>query len=151
MRVRECYCPGEPGPPLAPVLESSKNNYARGSAPKIGMLRRIWKLLGKQTVLVKGTFKLPEGESKVVDLGDPLAGGVQVVLSRIEGQIYALDSRCPHEHGRLVGGPLHDGSVLCPLHNYLFDAKSGSVVRGACSGAKTYKAKEKDGDCEIWI
>ena len=115
------------------------------------MLGRFLKHFGKQAALVKGTFKLPEGESKLVDLGDPMAGGVQVVLSRVEGKIYALDSRCPHEGGRLVGGPLQNGSVLCPLHNYLFDAKSGEVVKGVCSKAKSYPAEEKDGDCEIWI
>ena len=115
------------------------------------MLGRFFKRFGKKSALVKGTHKLEEGQSKVVNLGDPLAGGVQVVLSRIDGQIYALDSLCPHEKGRLVGGPLHDGSVLCPLHNYLFDAKSGKVVRGVCANAKTYPTEEKDGDCEVWI
>jgi len=116
-----------------------------------GMLGRFFKLFGKQSALVKGTFKLPEGESKLIDLGDVMAGGVQVVLSRVEGKIYALDTRCPHEGGRLVGGPLHDGNVICPLHNYLFDAKTGEVTRGVCSAAKKYRAEEKDGDCEIWI
>lgn len=116
-----------------------------------GMLGRFFKRLGKKAALVKGTGKLEEGQSKVVNLGDPMAGGVQVVLSRIDGAIFALDTRCPHENGRLVGGPLHDGSVLCPLHNYLFDAKTGETKRGVCSGAKTYAAEEKDGDCQVWI
>ena len=115
------------------------------------MLGRFFKRFGKQSVVIKGTMKLPEGESKLVDIGDPMAGGVQVVLSRVDGEIFVLDSRCPHEGGRLVGGPLHDGNVLCPLHNYLFDAKNGEVTRGVCSGAKVYPAEEKDGDCEIWI
>lgn len=115
------------------------------------MLGRIFKRFGKKPALVKGTHKLEEGTSKVVNLGDPLAGGVQVVLSRIDGQVYALDTKCPHENGRIVGGPLHDGSVLCPLHNYLFDARTGSVKRGVCSSAKTYEVEEKDGDCEVWI
>jgi nitrite reductase/ring-hydroxylating ferredoxin subunit len=115
------------------------------------MLGRFFKRLGKKPALVKGTHKLEEGNSKVVNLGDPMAGGVQVVLSRIDGVIYALDTHCPHEQGRIVGGPLHDGNVLCPLHNYLFDAKTGETRRGVCSGAKTYVAEEKDGDCEVWI
>ena len=71
------------------------------------MLGRFFRRLGRKAALVKGTQKLAEGESKIVDLGDPMAGGVQVVLSRIDGEVFALDSRCPHENGRLVGGPLH--------------------------------------------
>ena len=117
------------------------------------MFKRFLKRFGKKPARIEGTReKLAEGESKVVDLGDPLAGGVQVVVSRIEGQVYALDTRCPHEGGRLVGGPLVEGSVLCPLHNYLFDPRAGGkVVRGVCASAKSYEIQEDETGCDVWI
>ncbi|MBL8858062.1 MAG: Rieske (2Fe-2S) protein [Planctomycetes bacterium] len=101
--------------------------------------------------LIKGTSKLAEGYSKKVDLGDPLAGGKQVVLCRVRGKLYALDAVCPHAAGRITDGPLFDGKhALCPLHNYLFEPETGRAVRGACANAKTYKVRERDGDCEVW-
>jgi nitrite reductase/ring-hydroxylating ferredoxin subunit len=102
--------------------------------------------------LIRGTEKLAEGQAKKVDLGDPLAGtGKSVVLCRVEGKIYALDQRCPHEGGRIGEGPLVDGKLaMCPLHNFQFDPRTGKAVGRVCSDAKTYRIREKDGDSEIW-
>lgn len=115
------------------------------------MFGRLRDLLSGKPLLVKGTAKLPEGHSKKIDVGDPLAGGKQVVLCRVDGQLYALDARCPHEGGRLIDGPLHEGrAAVCPLHNYLFDPKNGAVVRGTCAKARTYRVRESNGDAEVW-
>lgn len=103
--------------------------------------------------MITGTGKLQEGHSKKVDLGDPLAGtGKQIVLCRVEGKLYALDSRCPHEGGRISDGPLLEGKhAMCPLHNYKFDPRTGKSVDRACNDAKTYRVKENGQDCEIWV
>jgi len=116
------------------------------------MLGRILGLFRGRPAIVKGTSKLPEGQAKKVELGDVLAGGTQVVLCRVEGKLYALDVRCPHDNGRIMGGALIDGKyAICPLHNYLFEPATGRAVRGACPNAKTYKVRESGGDCEIWL
>ena len=116
------------------------------------MLSRLFGFLGPKPVLVQGTDKLPEGESKVVALGDPLAGGTEIVLCRVGGEMHALDRECPHaKGGKLVDGPLMEGKyVLCPLHNYKFDPKSGAEAAGGCGAAKVYKVREKGGDTEVW-
>jgi nitrite reductase/ring-hydroxylating ferredoxin subunit len=116
------------------------------------MFARILGLFRGHAAVVKGTSKLAEGYSKKIDIGDPLAGGKQVVLCRVKGQLYALDALCPHAGGRIAEGPLFDGKhAVCPLHNYLFEPATGRAVRGACPNAKTYKVKESGGDCEIWV
>ena len=103
--------------------------------------------------VIQGTGKLPEGHAKKVDLGDPLAGtGRTIVLCRVEGTLCALDALCPHEGGRISDGPLIGGRLaMCPLHNYQFDPKTGKAVGRVCNDAKTYRVREKDGDCEIWL
>jgi nitrite reductase/ring-hydroxylating ferredoxin subunit len=116
------------------------------------VFRRLLDLLRGSPVVVKGAGKLPEGQSKKIDVGDPLAGGKQFVLCRLGGKLYAVDVRCPHEGGRLLDGPLIEGKLLrCPLHDYHFDPKSGAPVRGACSRATTYTVREKEGDARIWV
>ena len=108
-------------------------------------------LLRGRPILIKGTGKLPEGHAKKVDLGDPLAGGRQAVLCRVDGVLCAIDALCPHEGGRISDGPLHDGRfAMCPLHNYRFDPKNGKPVERDCKNARTYRVREKNGDCELW-
>jgi nitrite reductase/ring-hydroxylating ferredoxin subunit len=116
------------------------------------MLGRFLDLLRGKPLIVKGTSKLPEGHAKKIDVGDPLAGGKQIVLCRVDGELHALDALCPHEGGRLMDGPLANGrEAVCPLHNYHFDPKTGNVLRGSCANAKTYRVRERDSDCAIWV
>jgi nitrite reductase/ring-hydroxylating ferredoxin subunit len=101
---------------------------------------------------IQGTGVLPEGLAKKVDLGDPLAGtGKSVLFCRIESRLYALDTKCPHEGGRISEGPLIEGKlVMCPLHNFQFDARTGKAVGRVCNDARTYRVRETGGDCEVW-
>lgn len=115
------------------------------------MLGKLGNLFRGRPILISGTGKLPEGEARTIDVGDPMAGGCQVVLCRVDGQLHALDSKCPHEGGRIVGGPLAEGRyAVCPLHNYRFDPRNGKSVGVACRSAKTYKVQESGGDAELW-
>lgn len=115
------------------------------------MLTKLLRLLGRKPALIFGTGKLPEGQSKAVQLGDPLAGDKEIVLARVGGRLCAIDSRCPHEPaGRITDGPLFEGRYLvCPLHNYMFDPQTGRAVGGSCGKAKRYAVREVNGNAEI--
>ncbi len=117
------------------------------------MLHKLLDLLRGRPVRIDGTRGLPDGQARVVDVGDPLAGdGRSIVLCRVAGELHALDSRCPHEGGRIIGGPLVDGSyALCPLHNYRFDPRDGRVVVGACKPARTYRLREDATGADLWL
>jgi len=115
----------------------------------LGKLRDIFR---GRPVLVVGAGALPEGEAKTVYIGDPMADGYQVVLCRVDGKLHALDARCPHEDGHIVGGPLAEGRyAVCPLHNYRFDPRSGKAVDALCGKARTYRVRERDGDADLWV
>ena len=93
------------------------------------MFDRLKKLFSKPSITIPGADGLVEGEARKVDIGDPAAGGKQVLLCRVDGKVHALDTLCPHEGGRLVPGPLADGRyAVCPLHNYRFEPDSGKAV-----------------------
>ena len=66
--------------------------------------------------------ELDEGERQVVKVG-----GHSVLLIRHEGQIYAIDSACPHMRLPLKGGKIHDHTITCPWHRSAFDLDSGDV------------------------
>jgi nitrite reductase/ring-hydroxylating ferredoxin subunit len=116
------------------------------------MLGRLLGFLRGPSVTIQGVNKLPDGEAKKISIGDPLAGGTEIVLCRRGGQLFALDVLCPHEGGRIIGGPLVEGRyVTCPLHNYKFDPANGRAVGVACKSAKTYRVIERGDDCEVFV
>lgn len=116
------------------------------------MWTKLIELFRGKPALVRGTAALPEGQSKTVSLGDPLAGGTEIVLCRLGGKLHAVDRLCPHEGGRIADGPLLDGQhVVCPLHGYRFDPLTGKAVGVACASARTYRVREAGGDARVWI
>jgi len=137
---------------VRPTTSIRTTGFMKGADASIDlMLDRIANLFRGRPAIVHGTQKLPEGHAKRVELGDILAGGKSVILCRVDGKLFALDTRCPHDGGRIVDGPLVDGRfAICPLHNYTFDPKDGRVERGSCPKATAYRVREKNGDAEIW-
>jgi len=117
------------------------------------MFRKILRLFRGGGALISGTGKLPEGEGRLVTLGDPLAGkGVDLLLCRVGGKLYALDAHCPHEDGRIEGGPLVEGKyAVCPVHNYQFDPTSGKPVNAVCPRARTYSVTETEEGARVEI
>ena len=68
---------------------------------------------------------LPDGTPTGVEVE-----GRQVLLHRIDGEIYALDDVCSHAGGLLSRGEVDGCTVACPLHRSVFDLRDGQVVQG---------------------
>lgn len=67
---------------------------------------------------------LPRGRSKLVYIeGEAIA-----LFHTDEGQIYALENRCSHARGNLCEGTMHNGAVICPLHDARFDLETGEAL-----------------------
>lgn len=61
------------------------------------------------------------------------AGGIPVLLSRVDASITAIADRCTHRGGPLHDGRIADGCVTCPLHGSTFRLTDGSIVTGPAS------------------
>lgn len=69
------------------------------------------------------------------------AFGCVAVFRTAEDRVYALDDRCPHKGGPLSEGIVHGDRVTCPLHNWVFDLKTGEA-QGADEGrVRTWDAQ----------
>jgi nitrite reductase/ring-hydroxylating ferredoxin subunit len=55
------------------------------------------------------------------------ARGKQIVLSMVEGKIYAIDQICTHEGGPLDEGEIKGYDLKCPWHYAVFDVRNGKV------------------------
>ena len=74
----------------------------------------------------------------------------ELLLVRLLGRLFALNSLCPHAGGRFAEGPLIDGeNVHCPLHLYKFRPSDGHAVDTACSPASIFTLHEEDGAVRI--
>ncbi len=78
------------------------------------------------------------------------AGGMQVLLARVEGKICALADVCSHAGGPLHEGTLADGVVTCPWHGSRFRLRDGRVVGGpATFDQPRFIVRDTDGRLEV--
>jgi nitrite reductase/ring-hydroxylating ferredoxin subunit len=54
------------------------------------------------------------------------AGERMITLCRLDGEVHALDDRCPHRGGPLGEGYCEHGQLVCPLHGWAFDIRTGA-------------------------
>jgi nitrite reductase/ring-hydroxylating ferredoxin subunit len=76
--------------------------------------------------------------------------GKQIVLSMVEGKVYAIDEICTHEGGPLDEGELNGYDLKCPWHYAVFDVRNGKVsdatVWATNLNSYTVKVDETNGD-----
>lgn len=76
--------------------------------------------------------EVPEFGKKLVE-----AGGVQVLLVKTKGTVYACEAECPHQGAPLQGAFVKEaGRLSCPRHGYRFD-----LATGACADHQEYTLK----------
>jgi 3-phenylpropionate/trans-cinnamate dioxygenase ferredoxin component len=68
--------------------------------------------------------ELPEGHARVFTAGD-----IEIALSNVGGEVYAIENVCTHDGGPLGEGRLLDAAIECPRHGARFDVKTGEVLR----------------------
>jgi len=84
---------------------------------------------------------LPEGESRRCQFD-----GAAVALFRVEGCVYATQDECTHGRASLADGYLIGDEVECPLHQGMFNVRTGAVTAAPCTQAlKTYAVEVRDG------
>jgi len=49
-----------------------------------------------------------------------------VIVTRIDGELFAVPGVCPHEDVSLANGDLEGTLLACPGHGYVFDLRTGT-------------------------
>jgi nitrite reductase (NADH) small subunit len=76
---------------------------------------------------------VPRGEGRTFQIGSLR---VAVFLGR-DGRAFATQAECPHRKGPLADGLVGGTTLVCPLHEWSFDLRSGMALNGSC-GIQTY-------------
>ncbi len=77
-----------------------------------------WKPLARVAEVPFGTVKACRVEA------------TPIALYNLDGEFFATHDICTHAHACLSDGYLEDGRIECPLHQGLFDVRTGKAVSG---------------------
>jgi apoptosis-inducing factor 3 len=95
------------------------------------------------------------GWQRAASLSDLADGGVvgvhvgatPVALYKLDGEVFATHGICTHAMAILADGFVEDGKIECPLHQGLFDIKSGKALTAPLTeDLRTYPVKIEGND-----
>ncbi|MGF6772332.1 nitrite reductase/ring-hydroxylating ferredoxin subunit [Paraburkholderia sp. GAS199] len=77
-----------------------------------------WKTMARVADMPTGTVKACRIEN------------IPVALYNLDGEFFATHDICTHAHACLSDGYFEDGKIECPLHQGVFDVRTGKAVSG---------------------
>ncbi len=83
---------------------------------------------------------IPLGEGRVVE-----AAGLQMAVFHTRNGVFATQPDCPHRQGPLADGLTGTGTIMCPLHDRLYDLRTGAGLNTDCRIATYPVALAEDG------
>jgi len=73
--------------------------------------------------------------------------GKSLLVTKIEGQCFAIDNRCTHEDLPLSDGQVCQSQIECPHHGACFDLATGKATKfPAVVDVKTYEVHIENGN-----
>ena len=92
-------------------------------------------------MLDAGTLEEIRHKGRVLVSGGP----VPIVVFHSDGNLHAVDNRCPHMGFPLHRGTVEDGILTCHWHHARFDLKSGCTFDLFADDATVYPVEVRDG------
>ena len=92
--------------------------------------------------------ELQEGKLNKIDVNE-----YSIVLTMINGTIYAMDTVCSHEGGPLDEGTLEGYNLICPWHQGIFDIRNAkaSPKTDWVTDLNSYKVTVDENNGDIYI
>lgn len=75
--------------------------------------------------------------------------GASLAVCRVGDEVFALDSVCPHAGGPLADGEIEGHDLLCPLHGWAFDLRTGACKVDPDGPVRVYPARLRGGQVEV--
>jgi len=72
--------------------------------------------------------QIPPGEGRNFEIGELRIA----VFHTRDGGVYATQADCPHRGGPLADGLTDDGTVVCPLHDRVYNLTTGAELGSDC-------------------
>jgi nitrite reductase/ring-hydroxylating ferredoxin subunit len=112
---------------------------------RVGVNHAVDTMQPKDWMAVMPAAALSDGDALRIDLA-----GAPILLTRQNGEIYAIGAVCSHAGGPLEQGDFEDTCVTCPWHGSVFSLEDGSVVHGpATSKEPCFEVRVVGGQIEL--
>ncbi len=85
-------------------------------------------------------MQVPEGRVFTI-----LVNNKKICVAHTPEGFFAIQDKCPHNGASLGNGfCTAQGSIVCPVHRYSFDLKTGRATSGGGDAARTYPLETRD-------
>ena len=71
--------------------------------------------------------EIPQGEGRTVEVA-----GLHMAIFHTRDGVFATQPDCPHRQGPLADGLTGTGTIMCPLHDRLYDLRTGAGLNTDC-------------------
>lgn len=96
---------------------------------------------------------------KLINLNDQYTrqfkiDALQLLLIQRDGELYLIESNCPHRETPLDIASIGDGTITCPMHNYQFSLRDGTVLASTeepCRPLRTFELVYEGKDVGILL
>jgi NAD(P)H-dependent nitrite reductase small subunit len=92
------------------------------------------------------TADLVEGKGKRVEIE-----GREIAIFRHQGDLFAIDDGCLHQGGSLAEGHLEGEEVVCPLHQWKYNIRTGVSAVAPRTHVETYPVRVEGDDVLLGI
>lgn len=90
---------------------------------------------------------LADGEHETVATDE----GLDILLVKTAGELFAVENLCTHDGGDLGGGPIEGCEVVCPRHGARFCLRTGEALTApAYDAIATHAVRVREGVVEVW-
>lgn len=75
-----------------------------------------------------------------------------VLVAYSDGEVFAIEDACNHAGASLAEGWLEGDCVVCPMHAYVFELRTGKLLRpkGLCGDQRTYDVRIEGADVVVY-
>ena len=75
-----------------------------------------------------------------------------VLVAWAEGEVFAIEDACNHAGASLAEGWLEGECVVCPMHAYVFELRTGRLARprGLCGDQRTFEARIEGDEVAVY-
>ena len=96
----------------------------------------ITDIFARREVSLGSLGQIPPGEGRNFEVQ-----GLRIAVFHTRtGEVFATQAECPHRVGPLADGMLGGTTLVCPLHAWKFDLRTGQALYGSCD-LTTYPAR----------